>query len=101
MRRASICGCPTSRCHPTSGLGDAGDVLLKLLASPNIASKRHVYRQYDHQVQTNTVIGPGAGDAAVLRVKGTGKAIAVAIDGNGRQCFPGSISWGRSAWWLR
>ena len=69
------------------GLGDPGDVLLKLLASPNIASKRHVYRQYDHQVQTNTVIGPGAGDAAVLRVKGTGKAIAVAIDGNGRHCF--------------
>jgi phosphoribosylformylglycinamidine synthase len=69
------------------GLGDPGDVLLKLLTSPNIASKRHVYRQYDHQVQTNTVIGPGAGDAAVLRVKGTGKAIAVAIDGNGRHCF--------------
>ncbi len=69
------------------GLGDANDVLLKLLASPNIASKRQVYRQYDHQVQTNTVIGPGAGDAAVLRVKGTGKAIAVAIDGNGRLCF--------------
>ena len=69
------------------GFVDAGDVLLKLLASPNIASKRHVYRQYDHQVQTNTVIGPGVGDAAVLRVKGTGKAIAVAIDGNGRHCF--------------
>ena len=46
-----------------------------------------MYRQYDHQVQTNTVVGPGAGDAAVLRVKGTSQAIAVAIDGNGRQCF--------------
>ncbi|MDE2683310.1 MAG: phosphoribosylformylglycinamidine synthase subunit PurL [Chloroflexota bacterium] len=72
---------------PDVGLGNAGEVLLRLLASPNIASKRHVYRQYDHQVQTNTVVAPGAGDAAVLRVKGTGKAIAVAIDGNGRQCF--------------
>ena len=66
---------------------DAGAVLLTLLASPNIASRRGVYRQYDHQVQTNTVVGPGAGDAAVLRVKGTDTAIAVAIDGNGRQCF--------------
>ena len=69
------------------GLGDARGILLQLLASPNVASKRHVYRQYDHQVQTNTVVGPGLGDAAVLRVKETGKAIAVAIDGNGRQCF--------------
>ncbi len=65
----------------------AGQTLLRLLASPNIASRRGVYRQYDHQVQTNTVIGPGAGDAAVLRVKGTDTAIAVAIDGNGRQCY--------------
>ena len=63
------------------------EVLLQLLASPNIASRRSVYRQYDHQVQTNTVIGPGAGDAAVLRVKGTSRAIAVAVDGNGRHCF--------------
>ena len=66
---------------------DVGDTLLRLLAAPNIASRQGVYRQYDHQVQTNTVVGPGAGDAAVLRVKGTGQAIAVAIDGNGRQCY--------------
>jgi phosphoribosylformylglycinamidine synthase II len=62
------------------------DLLLKLLSSPNIASKRSVYRQYDHQVQTNTVVGPGS-DAAVLRIKGTGKAIALTIDGNGRYCY--------------
>ena len=66
---------------------DAGQTLLQLLGSPNIASRLGVYQQYDHQVQTNTVIGPGAGDAAVLRVKGTDTAIAVAIDGNGRQCY--------------
>ncbi len=66
---------------------DAGAALLHLLASPNIASRQSVYRQYDHQVQTNTVVGPGAGDAAVLRIKDTGQAIAVAIDGNGRHCF--------------
>lgn len=61
------------------------ETLLRLLASPNIANKIGVYRQYDHQVQTNTVVGPGS-DAAVLRVKGTKKAIAVTIDGNGRLC---------------
>ncbi|MBF8267075.1 MAG: purL [Dehalococcoidia bacterium] len=64
----------------------AGPVLLRLLSSPNIASKEWVYRQYDHQVQTNTLQGPG-GDAAVLRVKGTRKAIALSNDGNGRYCY--------------
>ena len=63
-----------------------GDVLLKLLASPNITSKQSVYRQYDHQVQTNTMVGPGS-DAALLRIKGTSKAIALTIDGNGRYCY--------------
>ena len=70
-----------------AGLSNAGDALLRLLASPNVASRQGVYRQYDHQVQTNTVVGPGGGDAAVLRIKETGQAIAVAIDGNGRQCY--------------
>ncbi len=63
-----------------------GETLLTLLSSPNIASKESIYRQYDHQVQTNTVMGPG-NDAAVLRIKGTEKAIALSIDGNGRYCF--------------
>ena len=63
-----------------------GRILLRLLSSPNIASKEWVYRQYDHQVQTNTLQGPG-GDAAVLRVKGTQKAIALSNDGNGRYCY--------------
>ena len=62
------------------------ETLLRLLASPNIASKEWVYRQYDHQVQTNTVQPPG-GDAAVLRIKGTRKGIALATDGNGRMCY--------------
>ena len=61
-------------------------LLLRLLASPNIASKGWVYRQYDHQVQTNTVVPPG-GDAAVLRIKGTDRGIALATDGNGRYCY--------------
>ena len=50
------------------------EVLLRMLASPNIASKRAVFRQYDHQVQNNTVIPPG-GDAALLRVKGTARRL--------------------------
>ena len=62
------------------------EILLSLLASPNIASKLSVYRQYDHQVQTNTVVAPG-GDAALLRVKGTSTGIALATDGNGRKCY--------------
>ncbi len=60
-------------------------VLLRLLASPNVASKESVFRQYDHQVQTDTVTGPGA-DAAVLRIKGVSKGIALTTDGNGRYC---------------
>lgn len=66
---------------------DPNAVLLRLLAAPNIASKEWVYRQYDHLNLTNTLVGPGRGDAAVLRIKGTGKAIAVAIDANGRYCY--------------
>ena len=59
--------------------------LLTLLASPNIASKQWVYRQYDHMVRTNTAILPGA-DAAVVRIKETRRALAMTLDGNGRYC---------------
>jgi phosphoribosylformylglycinamidine synthase II len=62
---------------------DAGATLLRLLAAPTIASKRSIWRQYDHMVGINTLVLPGS-DAAVLRVKGTRKALAVATDGNGR-----------------
>jgi phosphoribosylformylglycinamidine synthase len=65
---------------------DPGAALLKLLAHPDVASKRSVYRQYDHTVQTNTLVAPGQADAAVLRIKGTGRAIALAADCNGRYC---------------
>ena len=56
-------------------------VLLDLIASPNLRSRRPVYRTYDHQVQDNTVIGPGF-DAALLRVPGTNKGLALTTDGN-------------------
>ena len=65
---------------------DGKEILLELLGSPNICSKSWIYRQYDHQVQTNTVETPG-GDAAVLRIKGTSKGIAMSTDGNGRLTY--------------
>ncbi|HEY5219226.1 MAG TPA: phosphoribosylformylglycinamidine synthase subunit PurL [Gemmatimonadaceae bacterium] len=65
---------------------DPAWTLLQLLASPTIASKEWIYRQYDSTVRTNTVIGPG-GDAAVLRIRGTDRAIAVKTDCNGRYTY--------------
>jgi phosphoribosylformylglycinamidine synthase len=62
---------------------DPGAVLVRLLAAPTIASKRRIWRQYDHMVGINTLVLPGS-DAAVLRIKGTPRAVAVATDGNGR-----------------
>ncbi len=61
-----------------------GATLLALLASPNVRSRRPVWRRYDHMNGTNTLVGPGGGDAAVLRVKGTPRALALSIDGPGR-----------------
>jgi len=68
--------------HPS----DYGAVLLRLAGSPNLCDRRWVYEQYDHMVQLNTVVYPGS-DAAVLRVKGTSKALAVSCDGNSRYVY--------------
>ncbi|HXG15058.1 MAG TPA: phosphoribosylformylglycinamidine synthase subunit PurL [Calidithermus sp.] len=65
---------------------DYEEALAALLASPTVASKEWAYRQYDQQVGINTLVRPGS-DAAVLRVKGTARALAVATDGNGRHVF--------------
>ncbi|PID27784.1 MAG: phosphoribosylformylglycinamidine synthase II [Candidatus Cloacimonadota bacterium] len=65
---------------------DFTEYLMTLLNSPNIASKHSVYRQYDHMVQGNTVVEPGS-DAAVIRVKGTRKAVAVTVDCNARHVY--------------
>jgi phosphoribosylformylglycinamidine synthase II len=67
--------------------GDFSAQLKRLLASPNICSKRWVWQQYDHMVQTNTVDAPGAGDAGVLRIKGSNRGLAMALDGNSRWCY--------------
>ena len=66
-------------------LVDAGATLLKLLNSPNLASRRGIFRRYDHMVGDATVIPPG-GDAAMLRVKGTRLGLAVTTDCNARYC---------------
>jgi len=59
----------------------------RLLASPSIASKNWITEQYDSMVRTNTEVGPGAGDAGVIRLKGTRRALAIKTDGNGRWGF--------------
>jgi phosphoribosylformylglycinamidine synthase subunit PurL len=76
-------------------LGRSADLtqdLMRLLASPNICSQRWIWQQYDSMVQINTVEGPGAGDAGVIRIKGsapgsTERGLAMALDGNGRWCY--------------
>ena len=65
---------------------DYGHVLLRLLTSPNLASKEWVYRQYDSFVCGNTVVQPGS-DAAVIRLKGTPKGIGLTVDCNSRYCL--------------
>src|SRR5574337_774103 len=65
---------------------DANAALLALLESPTIASKRWVYEQYDHMVRTNTTVRPGS-DAAVVRIKGTRRAVAMTVDCNSRYCL--------------
>ncbi len=58
-----------------------------LLASGDICSKRWIWQQYDYQVRTNTLAGPAAADAAILRIKENGAALAMTLDGNARYCF--------------
>ncbi len=73
------------------------DVLRRLLASPTISSKGWVYEQYDHMVRTDTVLGPGTADCALIRIKGTKKAIALTVDGNGTYCYLNPYQGGKIA----
>ncbi len=65
---------------------DWNDTLLRMLASPNLCHKGWVFEQYDSMVRTNTAVGPGS-DAAVLRLRKTNKALAMATDCNARYCY--------------
>jgi len=69
------------------GNPESAAALLTLLAAPNIASRRPVFQRYDHTILTNTIVAPGEADAAVLRVKGTRKGLALKTDCNPRYCY--------------
>lgn len=72
------------------------EALLRVIGSPNIASKRWVYEQYDHMVRTSTAVRPGS-DAAVVVIRGTEKALAMSTDGNGRYVYLDPEQGGRIA----
>jgi phosphoribosylformylglycinamidine synthase II len=65
---------------------DYTETLLRMLAHPNLCSRRSIFEQYDHQVGTDTVVLPGA-DAALMRIKGTPLGFAATTDGRGRHCY--------------
>ena len=73
--------------QPRAEEADPVWTLIQLLSSPTIANKSWIYRQYDSQVRTNTVVGPGAADAAVVRLRGTTKALALKTDCNSRYVY--------------
>ncbi len=92
------------------------ETFLKVFSSPNIASKKWVYEQYDSMVRTNTIVGPGC-DSAVIYIKGTNKALAMKTDCNARYVYLKSkrrskdcsrrisekycVLWRNSAWQLQ
>lgn len=75
---------------------DLADVLLKLVSTPDTASKRWVWEQYDHMVMANTVAGPGA-DSAVVRIQGTNRGLAVTTDCTPRYCVAAPETGGQQA----
>ena len=90
---------PTPKRAPLADVPESTDVsadLLKLMASPDLASKRWIWEQYDHMVGADTVQRPG-GDAAVVRVHGTQKALAITTDCTPRYCFADPVEGGKQA----
>jgi phosphoribosylformylglycinamidine synthase subunit PurL len=76
---------------------DLTDTLLRLIASPNLCSKHWIYEQYDTTVRTNTIAGPEQRDAAIVRVKGTGRALALTSDVNPVYCLLDPYEGGKQA----
>lgn len=66
---------------------DVASTLLKMLSSPNLGSRQGIWEQYDHTILTNTVLGPGQADAAVIRQKGTPGGMAISMDCNSRYVY--------------
>ncbi|HEX7828921.1 MAG TPA: phosphoribosylformylglycinamidine synthase subunit PurL, partial [Thermoanaerobaculia bacterium] len=77
--------------------GDLTDTLLRLVASPNLCSKHWIWEQYDTTVRTNTIAGPEHRDAAVVRVKETGRALAITSDVNPLYCYLDPYEGGKQA----
>ncbi len=65
---------------------DLGSIVLKLLSSPTLSNKKWIFEQYDHMVRTNTITPPGS-DSALIRIKGTKKAVALTTNCNSTYCF--------------
>ncbi|MDQ3941215.1 MAG: phosphoribosylformylglycinamidine synthase subunit PurL, partial [Actinomycetota bacterium] len=76
-----------SRSPGDTAPADLRAAFMELLGAPNICSKRWVWEQYDHMIFLGTLIGPGAGDAAVIRLPGSDVAVAITTDGPGRYCY--------------
>jgi phosphoribosylformylglycinamidine synthase len=90
---------PTPKPAPLTDVPESTDIaadLLKLMASPDLASRRWIWEQYDHMVGADTVQRPG-GDAAVVRVHGTDKALAITCDVTPRYCFADPVEGGKQA----
>jgi len=83
--------------RPCVADGDLTEQLLRLVASPNLCSKHWIYEQYDTTVRTNTIAGPERRDAAIIRVKGTGRALALTSDVNPLYCFLDPYEGGKQA----
>jgi phosphoribosylformylglycinamidine synthase II len=83
--------------RPAQPDGDVTNMLLRLLASPNLCSKRWIYEQYDTTVRTNTLVRPESADAAIIRVKGTGRALAISSDVNPVYCHLDPYEGGKQA----
>jgi phosphoribosylformylglycinamidine synthase II len=90
---------PTPKQPPLANVPESSDIgadLLKLMASPDLASRRWIWEQYDHMVGGDTVQRPG-GDAAVVRVHGTQKGLAITTDSTPRYCFADPVEGGKQA----
>ena len=85
--RESLSPCTLDGIEIAGSLKSWQEILITLLDTPNIASKRWIYRQYDHQVQNNTVILPGGADAAVIRLRSHNKGVAATVDCNPRYIY--------------
>ena len=87
---------PPTAANPDLPALDPAEALVRLMGSPNLCSRRWVWEQYDHMVLADTVVGPGS-DAAVVRVHGTGKAVALTADVTPRYCVADPVQGGRQA----